>query len=75
MTEGGERDAVPERCNADGAGWGMWMDMADDPRFAAGWTAPEGERATRLAFLRRYRLTMEMKCADLDAAQLASLAR
>jgi len=49
----------------------MWMDMALDPRFTA-WSAPAGERATLLAYLRRYRLTMEMKCADLDAAQLAS---
>jgi hypothetical protein len=49
----------------------MWMDMALDPRFAA-WTEPEGERATLLDYLRRYRLTMEMKCADLDADQLAS---
>src|SRR5215831_13082191 len=48
----------------------MWMDMALDPRFAT-WTAPEGERATLLEYLRRYRLTMEMKCADLDASQLA----
>ena len=45
--------------------------MALDPRFAA-WTEPEGERATLLEYLRRYRLTMEMKCADLDADQLAS---
>jgi len=49
----------------------MWMDMALDPRFTV-WTEPEGERATLLDYLRRYRLTMEMKCADLDAAQLAS---
>lgn len=48
----------------------MWMDTAQDPRFEAG---PElaGERATLLDYLRAYRLTMEMKCAGLDAAQLA----
>jgi hypothetical protein len=68
VADGSGRDAVPERWTA---GAGMWMDMTLDPRFAA-WTAPEGERATLLAYLRRYRLTMEMKCADLDAAQLAS---
>ena len=68
MADGCGRDAVPERRTA---GTGMWMDMSVDPRFAA-WTAPEGERATLVAYLRRYRLTMEMKCADLDAAQLAS---
>ena len=71
MADGSERDAVPERWNADETGYGMWMDMALDPRFAA-WTEPEGERATLLDYLRRYRLTMEMKCADLDADQLAS---
>ena len=71
VAEGSERDAVPERWNAAGADFGMWMDMSLDARFT-GWTAPEGERATLLEFLRRYRLTMEMKCADLDAAQLAS---
>ncbi len=48
----------------------MWMDTAQDPRFAAG-AELEGERATLLDYLRAYRLTMEMKCADLDPAQLA----
>jgi hypothetical protein len=31
---------------------------------------PAGERATLLDYLRFYRLTMEMKYADLHAAQL-----
>ena len=70
VAEGSECDAVPERWNAVGAGSAMWMDMALDPRFAT-WTAPEDERATLLDYLRRYRLTVELKCADLDAAQLA----
>jgi uncharacterized damage-inducible protein DinB len=48
----------------------MWMDAAQDPRLAAG-AEPEGERATLLDYLRSYRLTMELKCADLDPAQLA----
>ena len=71
VADGSERDAVPDRWTAAGADYGMWMDMALDPRFAA-WAEPAGERATLLEYLRRYRLTMEMKCADLDAAQLAS---
>src|SRR5262249_59082089 len=71
VAKGSERGTAPERWNAAGAGSNMWMDMALDPRFATG-TAPEGERATLLHYLQRYRLTMEMKCADLDAAQLAS---
>ena len=71
VTDGSGRDAVPGRWAAVGADYGMWMDMALDPRFTV-WTEPEGERATLLDYLRRYRLTMEMKCADLDADQLAS---
>jgi uncharacterized damage-inducible protein DinB len=71
VSEGNERETVPERWNAVGAGSDMWMDMAGDPRFTTG-AEPAGERATLLDYLRTYRLTMEMKCADLDAAQLAS---
>ena len=44
--------------------------MAQDPRFTEIGNL-EGERATLLDYLRSYRLTMEMKCADLDATQLA----
>jgi uncharacterized damage-inducible protein DinB len=71
MAEASERETAPERWNAVGAGSDMWMDTAQDPRYATG-TQLEGERATLLDYLRVYRLTMEMKCADLDAAQLAS---
>ena len=71
MSEGNERETVPERWNAVGSGSNMWTDSASDQRFA-GWSDSEGERATLLKYLRRYRLTMEMKCADLDPAQLAS---
>ena len=70
VTEGSDREVVPERWNAVGAGSDMWMDMALDPRFETG-TEPEGELATLLEYLGAYRLTMELKCADLDAAQLA----
>jgi uncharacterized damage-inducible protein DinB len=63
-------EAVPERWNAQGPDSDVWMDEARDPRFAGG-AELEGERATLLDYLRAYRLTMEMKCADLDAAQLA----
>ena len=66
MTE----DNLPERWNAAGTGSNVWMDMAQDPRFAAG-AELEGERATLLDYLRAYRLTLEMKCADLGAAELA----
>src|ERR1700684_791246 len=62
-------DAVPERWNAAGPKSNMWMDPAQDPRFAAG-AELEGERATLLDYLRAYRLALELKCAGLDAAQL-----
>jgi hypothetical protein len=70
VTESNDRETVPERWNAAGPGSDMWMDPAQDPRFAAG-TKLEGERATLLDYLRAYRLTMEMKCAGLDPGQLA----
>jgi uncharacterized damage-inducible protein DinB len=70
VTESKDRETVPERWNAVGPASDMWMDAAQDPRFAAG-TKLEDERATLLDYLRAYRLTMEMKCAGLDPAQLA----
>ena len=48
----------------------MWVDPSDDPRESGVETV--GERATLLDYLRRYRLTLGMKCADLDAGQLAT---
>ncbi|HEY6294739.1 MAG TPA: DinB family protein [Streptosporangiaceae bacterium] len=70
MTDDDSREAVPERWNAAGAGSDGWIDMAQDPRFVAD-AELEGERATLTEYLRFHRLTMEMKCADLDAVQLA----
>lgn len=50
----------------------MWVDPNDDPRETGVETVDErGERGTLLDYLRRYRLTLDMKCADLDAEQLA----
>ena len=47
----------------------MWVDPDDDPRET---DAPAAdERSMLLDYLRYYRLTLEMKCADLDADQLA----
>ena len=70
MTEQSTGDAVPGRWNAVGPKSNMWMDPAQDPRFAAG-AELDGERATLLDYLRAYRLALELKCADLDAEQLA----
>lgn len=47
----------------------MWVNPDDDPRETE--IATVDERSTLLDYLRRYRLTLEMKCADLDAGQLA----
>ncbi|GAA6525936.1 DinB family protein [Intrasporangium sp. DVR] len=47
----------------------MWVDPADDARESA--EEATDERGILLGYLRYYRLTLEMKCADLDAEQLA----
>jgi uncharacterized damage-inducible protein DinB len=47
----------------------MWVDPDDDPRESK--VAVGGERGTLLDYLRRYRLTLEMKCEGLDPEQLA----
>lgn len=47
----------------------MWADPDDDPRETDAENVDE--RGTLLDYLRYYRLTVEMKCADLDAEQLA----
>ena len=47
----------------------LWVDPDDDPRESA--VSGVDERSILLDYLRRYRLTLEMKCADLDAEQLA----
>jgi uncharacterized damage-inducible protein DinB len=50
-------------------GWlDMWVGPDDDPRDES---ATEGERATLVMYLRNRRLTLEMKCAGLDAADMA----
>jgi len=48
----------------------MWADPDDDPRDSDG-PGPEGERATLQDFLTNFRVTLRMKCAGLDAEQLA----
>jgi len=47
----------------------MWVDPDDDPRESD--VQPTDERGVLLDYLRRYRLTLELKCAGLDAGQLA----
>jgi uncharacterized damage-inducible protein DinB len=69
MTEGIAGDAVPERWTASKVRTDVWVDADDDPRDTG--TDLTDERSVLVEYLRVYRLTMEMKCADLDAAQLA----
>ncbi|MFF5447202.1 DinB family protein [Streptomyces sp. NPDC012888] len=47
----------------------MWVDPDDDPRESGVETVDE--RGTLLESLRHFRLTIEMKCAGLDAGQMA----
>ena len=49
--------------------WDMFVHPDDDPRTDGGF---KGERATLVGFLRDQRLTLELKCSGLDAADLAS---
>ncbi|CAN5517529.1 DinB family protein [soil metagenome] len=56
---------MPERQFPD-----LWVDPADDPRDSGG-PPLRGERAVVLDYLRHFRMTFEMKCADLDDEQLA----
>lgn len=47
----------------------LWIDPDSDPRRVG----PDGtdERSVLTDYLQSYRMTLEMKCADLDAEQLA----
>jgi uncharacterized damage-inducible protein DinB len=47
----------------------MFVTPEEDPRTDGGFI---GERQTLIGYLRDQRLTLELKCADLDAAQLAA---
>lgn len=47
----------------------MWVDPDDDPRESE--IEAGDERSMLLDYLRYYRLTIELKCADLDDEQLA----
>ena len=46
----------------------MWASPEEDPREEGG---PTDERSVLLRYLRNYRLTLQLKCAGLDAEQLA----
>lgn len=70
MTEGEVPDgAAATRWSRATAHPDMWVDPDDDPRQSE--TATDDERGTLLDYLRQYRLTLELKCADLDAESMA----
>jgi uncharacterized damage-inducible protein DinB len=48
----------------------MWLDPDDDPRDSE-YVSPDGELPTLLDYLKNYRLTLLMKCAELNPEQLA----
>src|SRR5271170_1234343 len=62
---------VPERWSASKVRDDVWVDPADDPRRSETGPEDEDEKSLLVGYLRQYRMTMEMKCADLDAGQLA----
>ena len=47
----------------------MWVDPPDDPREQV--ASGTGEKAVLAGYLDHYRMTLQMKCAGLDAEQLA----
>lgn len=65
-TSPGEPAELPERTFG---WWDMWLAPEDDPREQG--ELENSERGVLTRFLRDYRLTLEMKCAGLDAEQMA----
>jgi uncharacterized damage-inducible protein DinB len=63
-------ELVPVRWTASRLDPDMWVDPDDDPRDMG--VELVDERATLIDYLRAYRLTLRLKCADLDASQMAS---
>ena len=63
----GETESVPVERRF---GWeNMFVTPEEDPRSDG--PSENSERAVLLDYLRDYRLTLQMKCADLSAEQLA----
>jgi uncharacterized damage-inducible protein DinB len=64
-----EATTGPQRWSAAAVHPDMWVDPDNDPRDSG--VELVDERGTLTEYLRAYRITLQMKCADLDAAQLA----
>lgn len=69
MTTSNADERIPTRWTKSTVFADMWVDPDDDPRESNAQLTDE--RSVLLDYLRAYRLTFEMKCADLDAEQLA----
>jgi hypothetical protein len=69
MTASDSSEAVSTRWTKSTVFRDMWVDPDDDPR-ETDVTAVD-ERGILLDYLGHYRLTLQMKCADLNAEQLA----
>jgi Protein of unknown function (DUF664) len=69
MTTSDASEPVAQRWTESTVYRDMWVDPDDDPRETE--VDTDDERAMLLDYLRYYRLTVEMKCAGLDAEQLA----
>ena len=61
-------ETAPERWSAAKVYEDMWVAPDDDPRSRG---TAQDERSVLTEYLRNYRLTLEMRCAGLDAEQLA----
>jgi uncharacterized damage-inducible protein DinB len=70
MADDNEDAGIAPRWTASTVYADMWVDPSDDPRDTG--IEPSDERSTLVDYLRGYRLTMEMKCAGLDANQMAT---
>ena len=62
--------ATPDQPERQFGWWDMFVPPEEDPREQGG-DIVEGERATLVKYLRDYRLTLELKCAGLDAEAMA----
>ncbi|GIH50573.1 Protein of unknown function [Microbispora rosea] len=69
MTTSDANESAPARWTKSTVYLDMWVDPDDDPRETD--VGAIDERGVLLDYLRHYRLTLEMKCAGLDAEQLA----
>jgi uncharacterized damage-inducible protein DinB len=68
MTTQDRPDSVPQRWTASTLRLDMWLDSDKDPRDTG--IEVVGERATLIEYLRAYRLTLRLKCVDLEPAQM-----